>query len=39
VIEGIYFGGDSVHTVGSLASDTVYEVAKYCEQAIINERG
>ena len=37
--KGLYFAGDSVHTVASLASDKVYEVAKYCEEAILTDRG
>jgi phytoene dehydrogenase-like protein len=37
--KGLYFAGDSVHTVASLASDKVYEAAKYCEQAILEDRG
>jgi len=37
--EGLYFAGDSPHTVASLASDKVFEVAKYCEQAILKDRG
>jgi hypothetical protein len=36
--EGLYFAGDSPHTVASLASDKVFEVAKYCEQAILRDR-
>jgi len=27
-----------VHSVASLASDKVYEAAKYCEQAILRDR-
>lgn len=38
-VQGLYFAGDSVHTVASLASDKVYEVAKYCEEAILGDRG
>jgi len=38
-ISGLYLAGDSVHTVASLASDKVYEIAKYCEEAILRDRG
>jgi phytoene dehydrogenase-like protein len=38
-VKGLYFAGDSVHTVASLASDKVYEVAEYCEEAILEDRG
>jgi len=38
-VKGLYFAGDSVHTVGSLASDKVYEVARHCERAILEDRG
>jgi hypothetical protein len=37
-VQGLYFAGDSVHTVASLASDKVYEIAKYCEEAILRDR-
>jgi len=37
-VGGLYFAGDSVHTVASLASDKVYEIAKFCEEAILNDR-
>ncbi len=37
-VRGLYFAGDSVHTVASLASDKVFEVAKYCEEAVLADR-
>jgi len=35
-IEGLYFAGDSVLSVSSLASDKVYDVAMQCAEAILS---
>ena len=33
-LKGLYFAGDSVRNVASLASDKVFEIALYCDEAI-----
>ncbi len=35
-IEGLYFAGDSILSVSSLASDKVYDVAMQCAEAVLN---
>ena len=34
-VEGLYFAGDSILSVSSLASDKVYDVALQCAQAVL----
>ncbi|MBI4514321.1 MAG: NAD(P)-binding protein [Deltaproteobacteria bacterium] len=35
-VEGLYFAGDSILSVSSLASDKVYDVALQCAEAVLN---
>lgn len=37
-VKGLYFAGDSVRNVKSLASDCVFEIAMLCDEAIAEDR-
>jgi len=35
-LDGLYFAGDSILSVSSLASDKVYDVALQCAEAVLS---